>query len=1064
LEYRVTASPGVTPGRALLKDLPIFALWPEDERERVADRFVRARYPFGANVVKEGEAADALFVIVSGTARVVKRHANGEEVALDVLRAGDNFGEQGLLDRGTRAATVRASGDLEVLRLDKGAFDDLLGERPELRHFLELQIRHRSLLAFLRLHSPFGRLPAEDMRALLEAIEPLQVATGARVIHEGDPPGPLYIVRDGRLRTFQKLDGRREYRAFLRPGDAFGARSMLERTPRWASVEAVDPCSLLVLPQESYARLLATRPAFRTECEALVTRSVATGMARLPLDFAQENLPAETSVFAAVSLDQIDQLDRHTAEVADENGTSPAKRGVESEPPLPFASDDGRFIKRGTRIRTFPHVQQIDEMDCGAACIAMIVRHYGRRVPLARIRALSHTSLDGTSLRGLCRAASELGLAARAVKTSARHLMQMPLPAIVHWDGRHWVVLYDVSETHVRIADPALGLRRLTRREFEARWNGYAALFDYTGALADVPEQAAGMAWLLPFVRPYKRVLAQAVALALVVSALQMTFPVFMQIIVDGVLVERDVGLLNTLGVVMLGLLVFMTTAIVVQRYLLSFVAVRVDSLTLDALTRTLLTLPMTFFTTRRTGDIQRRLAGLREIRQFCVEHGVALVASMAQLAAALALMGIYSVRLTAVFLVTVPIYVLMMRFASRSLRPLYNALEDEYGKYQSYQIDAIKGIETVKALGAETTFRELMLNNFHALARRRFRADFMMLTYDGGIQMVTLLTLILFLWMGARLVMRGELTIGALVAFNTLVAMASSPIASILSTWDNLQVAKVRLRRLDDVLQQEPEQGADHSRLVPVRTLEGRISFKHVGFRYGGPESPRILDDITFDVIPNTRVAIVGRSGSGKTTLIKCFAGMLEPTEGTIFYDGLDLRTLNYRDLRRQIGFVLQENFLFSDTIAHNIAFGEEEPDMDAVVWAAKTASADEFIERLPLGYDTKVGESGLALSAGQRQRIAIARALYHRPPILVFDEATSALDSETERAVTRNIDRVLEGRTSFVIAHRLSTVRDADRIIVLEHGRLAEHGTHPELMQREGLYYHLVSQQLGL
>jgi ABC-type bacteriocin/lantibiotic exporter with double-glycine peptidase domain len=312
--------------------------------------------------------------------------------------------------------------------------------------------------------------------------------------------------------------------------------------------------------------------------------------------------------------------------------------------------------------------------------------------------------------------------------------------------------------------------------------------------------------------------------------------------------------------------------------------------------------------------------------------------------------------------------------------------------------------------------------------------------------------------------VMSGELTIGALVAFNTLVAMANGPIATVLSTWDNLQVAKVRLRRLDDVLQQEPEQGTDHSRLVPVTTLEGRISFRNVGFRYGGPESPRILDDITFDVAPNTRVAIVGRSGSGKTTLVKCLAGMLEPTDGTITYDGVDLRTLNYRDLRRKIGFVLQENFLFSDTIARNIAFGEEEPRMDAVTWAAKTASADEFVERLPLGYDTKVGESGLALSAGQRQRIAIARAIYHRPAVLVFDEATSALDAETERSVTRNIDRMLEGRTSFVIAHRPSTVRDADLILVIEQGRLAEQGTHNELMQREGLYFHLVSQQLGL
>jgi ATP-binding cassette subfamily B protein len=311
---------------------------------------------------------------------------------------------------------------------------------------------------------------------------------------------------------------------------------------------------------------------------------------------------------------------------------------------------------------------------------------------------------------------------------------------------------------------------------------------------------------------------------------------------------------------------------------------------------------------------------------------------------------------------------------------------------------------------------------------------------------------------------MAGELSIGALVAFNSLVALANAPILSLISLWDNLQQASVYLNRLDDVFDQEPEQGPDRSRLVPVRSLAGRLTFRHVGFRYGGPESPAILDDVTFEVPPNTMVAIVGRSGSGKTTLIKCLAGLLEPTEGSILFDGVELKSLNYRDLRRQIGFVLQENHIFDDSIARNIAFGEEEPDMERVTWAARAAAAHEFIERLPLGYETKIGESGISLSGGQKQRIAIARAVYHRPPILVFDEATSALDTESERAVKENIDQLLEGRTSFVIAHRLSTVRDADVIIVLEKGRLVEHGTHDELMQRQGLYFYLVSQQLGL
>jgi ATP-binding cassette subfamily B protein len=248
------------------------------------------------------------------------------------------------------------------------------------------------------------------------------------------------------------------------------------------------------------------------------------------------------------------------------------------------------------------------------------------------------------------------------------------------------------------------------------------------------------------------------------------------------------------------------------------------------------------------------------------------------------------------------------------------------------------------------------------------------------------------------------------------------------------------------------------------VRSLEGRIALRELGFSYGGPEAPMILKGIHCDVPAGKFVAIVGRSGSGKTTLVKCLAGLLEPTEGTISYDGVDLKTLSYRDLRRQIGFVLQENFLFADTIAKNIAFGEEEPEMDRVLWAARVANAHEFIERLPLGYETKVGESGLAISGGQKQRVAIARAVYSQPPVLIFDEATSSLDTESERAVQENMDKLLRGRTSFVIAHRLSTIRNADTILVLEKGLLVEQGNHEDLMKRQGLYYYLSSQQLAV
>ncbi|HJT45003.1 MAG TPA: peptidase domain-containing ABC transporter, partial [Chthoniobacterales bacterium] len=833
--------------------------------------------------------------------------------------------------------------------------------------------------------------------------------------------------------------------AFYREGDFFGELSILNSASRAASVEAFTDCKLLALEPQAVLELRNRFPEFDKLLTERLAMYEAKTEARIPLDFTEELLPAETRRADKTDLD--------------------GEESVESEDKEePFESEEGYFRKRPDRIRKIDHIQQIDEMDCGAASLGMICRHFGRKVSLARIRQLCHTATDGISLKALVRAATELGLAARALKVSLRNLPLMPLPAIVHWEGNHWIVLYDVDAEFVRVADPAIGLRKLSRKEFDAKWTGYTALFDYTTAFEQAPEGKPALAWMLPFLARFKVILLQVLGLALAVSVLQLIFPVFTQMVVDKVIVENDLGLLRTILIGMLAATVFVQVSTLAQEYLLAFAAVRLDTAMLDFLSRKLLSLPMTYFNSRRTGDIQRRLDGARQVRQFAVQQGIGALLALVYLSGAILLMAIYSPLLTLAFLATTPLYAGLMIFSVKVLRPLFAGVEESQGKYSSHQIDAIKGIEAVKAASAEGAFRDAMLNEFLSVSKQMFRASFIVMSYGSVLQSIGLLSTAIFLWVGATQVIHGHLSVGGFVAFSSLTAMAYSGIFRTLGVWDNMQFASVLLNRLNDIFEQEPEQGHDRSRLMPVRSLEGRIQLRGVCFKYGGPEAPNILSDINLDISPGKMIALAGRSGSGKTTLIKLVAGLLEPTEGTIYFDNVDLRTLNYRDVRRHIGMVLQDNYIFNDTIARNIAFGDIEPDIDQVLAAAQAAAAHDFITRLPLGYETKIGESGLALSGGQKQRIAIARAIYNNPPVLIFDEATSALDTESERAIQDNLARLMAGRTTIVIAHRLSTIREADVIVVLEKGSVAEIGSHDELMNQRGLYYYLSSQQLGV
>jgi ATP-binding cassette subfamily B protein len=726
---------------------------------------------------------------------------------------------------------------------------------------------------------------------------------------------------------------------------------------------------------------------------------------------------------------------------------------------VPRADEQPSDFGRPSRpIRRFPIVWAVDEMDCGAACLAAVCRHFGRAVPLSYVRDVVGTGLDGTSLRGLVAGAQRLGLVARALKASPSGLDKLPLPAICHWQGNHWVVLHGAGDRFVRVSDPVAGSRRIPRDEWVTGWSGFTCLVAPTAALGDTPESRPAWRWLVPFFRPHRRTFLAATLLALVAAGLQMFVPVGAGLIVDKAIAGGDRALLHVLAVGMVAMLLAAVGAGLVQRWLLARLAVRFDADALDHVTDRLLGLPAAYFGSRRTVDIERRLGGMRRVRLFLVQEGVLGVTAVAQIVVAVALMVWFSLPLSLVFLATVPLYALAMAYSRRRLRPLLATLEEAFARYSSRQIDAIRGIETVKARGAEPSLRAALRAQFDAVAGRVYRSDIAFMRYDASVELVRFLSLAFVLWVGGLLVLDGALTLGELVAFNGLVVLANGPVGSLLRLWDELQHASVLIGRLDDVLSQKPEQGDDRARLRPVPSLEGKISVRGLTVRTSSFPEVTILDGVDLEIEPGQTVAVVGLSGAGKSTLARCLLGLVPATSGRILYDGVDLDTVEHRQLRRHIGYVLQDDHLFDDTIAANIALGETDLDLVRVRWAAGVAGAAEFIDRLPLGYETRVGETGVRLSGGQAQRIAIARAVYSRPAVLILDEATSSLDADAERAAKRGIAAALPGCTQIVIAHRLSTVADADLIVVLDHGRVVEQGTHEELLAHRGLYRAMV------
>ncbi len=568
-------------------------------------------------------------------------------------------------------------------------------------------------------------------------------------------------------------------------------------------------------------------------------------------------------------------------------------------------------------------------------------------------------------------------------------------------------------------------------------------------------------AWFIPAIVKYRRLLGEVLLASFFLQLFGLITPLFTQVVIDKVLVHKGFTTLHVLAIGMVALAFFEATLGGLRTYLFAHTTNRIDVGLGAQLFRHILALPLAYFEARRVGDTVARVRELEHIRQFLTSNSVTVVLDLLFIVVFLMVMWFYSARLTLVVLGSMPLYAFLSIVITPIIRARLNEKFNRSAEKQAFLVEAISGIQTVKALAVEPPLQRRWDEQLAGYVRASFRATSLITVASQIASSIQKITTIAVLWTGAYLVIGGDLSIGQLIAFTMLSSQVTGPLLRIVNLWQEFQQVGISVQRLGDVLNTRPEPSYNPNRTTLPR-VAGQIVFEEVTFRYR-PDGPEVLRKVSFAIEPGQIIGIVGRSGSGKSTIAKLIQRLYVPERGRVLVDGVDLAQVDPSWLRRQVGVVLQENFLFNRSVRDNIALTNPSISMDRVIEAATLAGAQEFILELPEGYDTMVGEQGCSLSGGQRQRIAIARALVANPRILIFDEATSALDYESEAVIQQHMAQMCKGRTVIIIAHRLSTVRPAHKIYVLDKGEIVEAGAHDDLLKQNGFYARLHTHQEG-
>ncbi|MEZ2337255.1 peptidase domain-containing ABC transporter [Mucilaginibacter sp. RCC_168] len=721
----------------------------------------------------------------------------------------------------------------------------------------------------------------------------------------------------------------------------------------------------------------------------------------------------------------------------------------------------------------FPFYKQPDQMDCGPTCLRMVAKYYGRNFTVQTLRRLCEINKEGVSLLGISDAAEKIGFRSIGVKLNTAQLKEAELPCILHWRQNHFVVLYKIKNHKYYLADPAAGLITLSEEDFKRNWEsdtesmeGIALLLSPTPQFYEQEDEKGNevrWSFLLRYLITYRKLVIQLLFGLGIGSLLQLITPFLTQSIVD-------IGI-NTRNLNFIYIILFAQTALIIGRvsvdfirsWILLHISTRVNVSILTDFLIKLMKLPMSFFDTKMTGDILQRMSDQKRIESFLTGSTLSTLFSMFNLLVFSIVLAYYNATIFFVFAVSSVIYTAWIVIFLKRRRALNYKSFEISAKNQSSIVQLINGMQEIKLNNCEQQKRW----EWEHIQARLFKFSVKTLALNqyqqGGATFINEGKNILITFLSAQAVITGNLTLGAMVAVQYIVGQLSSPIEQLLGFIQGFQDAKISLERLNEIHQMDDEEPVDKewSHSLPENKS---LSINNLTFRYPGAGNEPVLENIDMVIPQGKTTAIVGMSGSGKTTILKLLLRFYEPQKGDIKVGGQQIGNIGFKTWRSGCGVVMQDGFIFSDTIERNIAVGDDYPDKAKLRHAIKIANIQDFIDGLPLGLNTKIGAEGNGISQGQRQRMLIARAVYKDPHYIFFDEATNALDANNERVIMDNLDEFFEGRTVVIVAHRLSTVSNADNIIVLDKGRIIEQGTHHELTALKGDYYKLVKNQLEL